>query len=218
MYRLINAGPSPYGRKVAVALHEKGLAFETVYDLPWADAVKTREHSPLEQLPILLTEDGEAIYDSSFILDWLEWVHPEPALLPATLAEKIAARRLQVLGERLMEISQTLIFEHNRPVPAQANIDRQARKLRSGLPAAEALVAASRSDVTRPNLGEIALATTLLVWDFVISEGMIPALPAFTWRPKCPAMVALIERLERRQSFVLTQPKPMTVDFSGITT
>jgi len=32
MYKLVNAGPSPYGRKVAVALHEKGLPFETIYD------------------------------------------------------------------------------------------------------------------------------------------------------------------------------------------
>ena len=61
MYQLINAGPSPYGRKVAVALHEKGIAFETVLDLPWAEAHATRVHSPLEQLPILLPDDGEAV-------------------------------------------------------------------------------------------------------------------------------------------------------------
>ena len=43
MYRLINARPSPYGRKVAIAMHEKGLPFETLFDLPWADAVETRQ-------------------------------------------------------------------------------------------------------------------------------------------------------------------------------
>lgn len=41
MYKLVNAGPSPYGRKVAVALHEKGLPFETIYDLPWTEATET---------------------------------------------------------------------------------------------------------------------------------------------------------------------------------
>jgi glutathione S-transferase len=102
MYKLVNAGQSPYGRKVAVALHEKGLPFETVYDLPWAEATETRRHSPLEQLPILLRDNGEAIYDSSFILDWLEWFHPETALLPGPLEDRVQARRLQVLGERLM--------------------------------------------------------------------------------------------------------------------
>ena len=47
MYTLINAGPSPYGRKVSVALYEKGLPFRTIFDLPWAEAVETRQHSPL---------------------------------------------------------------------------------------------------------------------------------------------------------------------------
>jgi len=217
MFQLINAGPSPYGRKVAVALHEKGLAFETIYDLPWADAVKTREHSPLEQLPILLTETNEAIYDSTFILDWLEWTHPEPALMPATLDAKIAARRLQVLAERLMEISQALIFEHNRQVPALAAIERHTRKLISGLPAAEVLVAAAAFDGVRPHLGQIALATSLLAWDFVIAQGMIPPLTGLVWRPICPNISALVDQLEQRDSFIVTRPIPMQVDFHAVT-
>ncbi len=216
MYQLINAGPSPYGRKVAVALHEKGLAFETIYDLPWADAVKTREFSPLEQLPILLCDDGEVIYDSSFIVDWLEWTHPEPALMPASLPERIAARRLQVLSERLMEIAQALIFEYNRPASAQASIERHARKLDGGLPAAEALVASTKQEGAQPHLGEIALATSLLAWEFVIAEGMIPPLPALLWRERFPHITTLIDRLAQRSSFIATQPKPMKVDFQRI--
>lgn len=216
MYRLINAGPSPYGRKVAVALHEKGLEFETIYDFPWAEAIKTREHSPLEQLPILLTETDEAIYDSSFIVDWLEWVHPQPALLPAQLDQRIAARRLQVLGERLMEIGQAMIFEHHRPAPAQANLDRQARKLDGGLAAAEHLVAHHTTKAAPLHLGEIALATTLLAWDFVIAQGMIPPLPALVWRTRFPQVAELVDRLNSRPSFIATQPRPMQVDFDNV--
>lgn len=216
MYKLINAGPSPYGRKVAVALHEKGLAFETIYDLPWADAVKTREHSPLEQLPILLTDDGEAIYDSSFIVDWLEWIHPEPALLPTSLRERISARRMQVLAERLMEIAQAFIFEFNRPTTSEANLERNRRKLESGLSAAEAMVAAAAPGGAQPHLGEIALATSLLVWEFVIAQEMIPPLSALIWRNRFPHLAALVGRLEERPSFRATGPQPMVVDFHGV--
>lgn len=213
MYKLVNAGPSPYGRKVAVALHEKGLPFETTYDLPWAEATETRRHSPLEQLPILLRDDGEAIYDSSFILDWLEWFHPEPALLPGPLEDRVQARRLQVLGERLMEIAQAMIFEHHRPVPAQAVMERQERKLNSGLAAAEELLATSVIEGDRPHLGEIALATTVLAWEFVIEQGMIPKLPALVWSSRFPNIAKLVRRLECRESFERSRPKPMTVDF-----
>ena len=39
--RLINAPPSPFGRKVAIALHEKELPFETQWDEPWGEATVT---------------------------------------------------------------------------------------------------------------------------------------------------------------------------------
>lgn len=217
MYRLINSGPSPYGRKVAIAMREKQIPFEVVYDLPWADAKETRRYSPLEQLPILLTDEEEAIFDSSFILDWLEWTHPDPALLPQKLPERIEARRLQVLGERLMEVGQTLIFEHHRPEPAQGTVDRQVRKLASGLAAAEKFVLRDPIATPLPHLGQIALATTLLVWEFVIEQEMVPPLPPLLWRTRYPAITKLVGELENRESFLATAPRPMPVDFAGET-
>lgn len=218
MYKLINAGPSPYGRKVAVALHEKGLAFEMAYDLPWSTAIETRKHSPLEQLPILLVPDSEPVFDSCYILDWLEWTHPAIPLLPAKLADRLAARRLQVLGERLMEIAQSIIFENHRPMPAEATLERQSRKIISGLQAAEEMLAESHGDSDRPpHLGEIAIATTLLCWEFVIAEGVSPALDIFTWRSRYPCITARVNSLDERPSFVSTRPKPMQIDIAGET-
>jgi len=215
MYRLINAGPSPYGRKIGVALHEKAIAFETVFDLPWGEAHETRVHSPVEQLPILLSDDGEAVYDSSFILDWLEWTHPLPALLPTPLPARLVARRQQVLGERLMEFAQSLIFEHHRPDPAQAMIERQTRKIGRGLEAAEQLVGNDPLGEGPPHLGQIALATTLLCWEFVVAQGMSRPLDVLVWRSRFPALTALIERLETRPSFLATRPVAMDVNIAG---
>ena len=81
-FTLVNARPSPFGRKVAIVLVEKGLPYEVDYDLPWGEGTRTPEFSPLEQLPILVTEAGEHIYDSAYIVDWLEQRYPQPALLP----------------------------------------------------------------------------------------------------------------------------------------
>jgi glutathione S-transferase len=217
MYRLINARPSPYGRKVAVALHEKQLPFEHVFDLPWADAVETRRHSPLEQLPILLVEGEEPIFDSSFILQWLELRHPSPALLPDSTDERIAALRLQTLGERLMEIAQALIFEQFRPQPSEQAIERATRKLYSGVAHAEQLVAATQ--LPQPDgaihLGQIALGTTLAVWEFVVAEGMSPPMDALVWRDRQPQLTKLIGVLEERSSFVATRPQSMSVDIQA---
>ena len=218
MYTLINAGPSPYGRKVSVAMHEKGIAFETVFDLPWSTAVETRKHSPLEQLPILLIPDSAPLYDSCFIMDWLEWNHPEITLLPADIKERGEARQLQVLGERLMEIAQAIIFESHRPTPAEAVMERQCRKIPGGLHAAELMIAhQARGADCIPHMGEIALATTLLCWEFIVGEKLSPDLDIFKWRGRYPHITKRIEQLSARPSFQRTQPLPMHVDIAGET-
>ena len=185
-YRLINAAPSPYGRKVAVALIEKGLAFETTLDLPWGDAVETRRYSPLEQLPILLLPSGEAIFDSAMIIDWLELVHPDPPLLPTAIGDRIACMKLRTLGERLMEIAQSLIFEMHRAQPAETSVLRQKRKIKAGLQAADRLVQARTKSEITCDQGVIALTTTLLCWEFVIAEGMSPQIDELVWRDCYP--------------------------------
>ena len=97
-FTLINARPSPYGRKVAIALQEKGLEYEVVYDRPWNEGSCTPDYSPLEQLPILVSEEGEKIYDSPYILEWLETRFPQPPLLPEPVDARLEARKRQMLG------------------------------------------------------------------------------------------------------------------------
>ena len=72
MMQLISATPSPYARKVRIALAEKGLPFELITEVPWDNATVTPRYNPLEKLPILILDDGTTVYESSFILEWLE--------------------------------------------------------------------------------------------------------------------------------------------------
>jgi len=215
MLRLVNARPSPYGRKVAIVLHEKGLPFETVFDLPWAEAVETRLHSPLEQLPILLVEGEEPVYDSSYILQWLELRYPRPALLPQDTVARLAALKLQMLGERLMEIAQAAIFESFRPEPSQQALERGSRKIVRGLAEAERLADAPPEHDEPLHLGQIALVTTLLVWEFVVEQGMSPAMDALVWRGRYPRLTRLAEQFELRPSFVATCPQSMAVNIAA---
>ena len=211
-YRLITAGPSPYGRKVEVALIEKGLEYEVIYDLPWAEAVETRKHSPLEQLPILLPADGEPVFDSAMILDWLELVHPEPALVPTDCAARINCLYRRTLGERLMEIAQALVFELHRDGPAQASVERLTRKVTGGLNALDRMLGAPDARTLDCDQGDIAVATTLLCWEFIVEEGMIPPVEVLQWRARHERIAQHVERIKRRSSFARTHPSAMQVE------
>ena len=77
MYQLISATPSPYARKVRIALAEKSLPFELLTEVPWDSTTSTPRYNPLEKLPILLLGDGTSVYESSYILQYLELKHPQ---------------------------------------------------------------------------------------------------------------------------------------------
>lgn len=212
-YTLINAKPSPYGRKVAIAMLEKGIAFDVRYDVPWGNQTCTPEYSPLQQLPILITEQQEYIYDSAYILDWLEGRFPEPALLPADLDARLNAQKRRMLGERLMEVAQTLVFELHRPEPSTAWADRQIRKVEGALAELEQLYDQRGAHIGRDlDLGDIAVATTLLGIEFAVLFGLSPEIAVLRWRKSHPALDRAVSALEPRPSFVATRPQMMDVD------
>ena len=77
MLKLISATPSPYARKVRIALAEKDIPFELITEVPWNQGALTEQHNPLAKLPVLLLEDGSSIFDSRYILEYLEWTYPD---------------------------------------------------------------------------------------------------------------------------------------------
>ncbi|WP_156679316.1 glutathione S-transferase N-terminal domain-containing protein [Sphingomonas profundi] len=215
-YTLINARPSPFGRKVAIVLHEKHIVFDVHYDVPWGDRTCTPEYSPLEQLPILVTDEKEVVYDSSYIVEWLEARFPEPALLPSALPARLAALKRQMLGERLMEVAQSLIFELHRPDPSAAWVDRQTRKVRGALAELERLYGLrARAADNGLDLGDIAVATTLLGIEFAVESGLSPNVTALLWRRSHAALGEAVSALEARPSFAETRPQMMDVNLQA---
>lgn len=213
---LINARPSPFGRKVAISMIEKGLDYEVQYDVPWGNETCVPDYNPVEQLPILITEAGERIYDSPYILEWLEARYPEPALLPADVDARLAARKRQMLGERLMEFAQSAIFELHRPEPSKPWVERQTRKIHGALAELERLQASGRPNADGGiDLGDIAVVTTLDLFEFVVSSGLSPDIDAIKWRGRYPALTHFMEELQARPSFAATMPQMMDVDLQA---
>ncbi|GGE15157.1 hypothetical protein GCM10011390_37830 [Aureimonas endophytica] len=86
---------SSYAQKVKIALREKGLDFGCVlpedfgtgrHDTAFAAA------NPRSEVPVLLVEEGAAIFESTIILEYVEERWPEPPLRPADPLARAEAR------------------------------------------------------------------------------------------------------------------------------
>jgi len=91
MYILHGAATSPFVRKAWIFLKEKGLDFAHRQLDPLAKTPRFLAMNPLGRIPILEEPDGNFIADSSVICDYLEQIHPEPALYPAAPRDRARA-------------------------------------------------------------------------------------------------------------------------------
>jgi glutathione S-transferase len=73
--------------RVALALGHKGLAVDWV-DVDPADRAPVREASGQDLVPVLETDDGEVVVDSTAILRRLEEEHPDQPLWPSGEARR----------------------------------------------------------------------------------------------------------------------------------
>jgi glutathione S-transferase len=76
---------STFARRVRIALIEKGIAAEEVELDMRAGAHKQPDYlrkNPYGRVPTL-EDDGFVLYESTAILNYLEAIHPKPALVPA---------------------------------------------------------------------------------------------------------------------------------------
>jgi glutathione S-transferase len=196
MYKLISATPSPYARKVRIALAEKQIPFELITEVPWDKTTATPKHNPLEKLPILILADGSSVYESSFILQYLELKHPETPLLPADIDGKIAARRFEVLADGVCDAFVLSFFELMRPEAMQSPewIARQRRKIDGGVAEMARLTGGREFAVgDRFSLGDIAVGTAL---------GYLSVrFPELDWRGQYSSLEAFCARMEERPSF-----------------
>lgn len=200
MYKLISATPSPYARKVRIALAEKGIPFELVTEVPWDSTTTTPKYNPLEKLPVLIADDGTSVYESRFILEYLELKHPTPPLLPRDVDGIIAAKRLEVLCDGICDALILMFFEKQRTAGQSPEwTARQRRKVDGGLREMARHVGDREYAVGNMfGLGDIAVATV---------TGYIGVRwPDLGLRTMYPNLAAFSDRMEQRPSLQASRP------------
>ncbi len=133
--KLILSLTSPYARRVRMTALENKIDFEVVVDVPWNEDTGVIKLNPMGKVPVWVTSDGEAIYDSRVIVEYLE-INNGYKLSSADPQVYIKIKKLEALSEGVMDASLCLFAERRkRPLELQHPwwIDRQFGKVHRGL-------------------------------------------------------------------------------------
>jgi glutathione S-transferase len=180
MMILRSTPPSPFGRKVKIAISLLGLTGKIeVQDTDLNDpADKIRVQNPLGKVPTLITEDGTAYYDSRVILEYLDHLAGGGKIIPRDPAARFAALRLQALCDGLLEASLLIVYE-GRYRPADKFVHSWVARGMAALEAAPPEIDAI------PDVGQITLACLLGYRDLRFQG---------TWRKDYPRLLAWHDR------------------------
>ena len=199
MMILRSAPPSPFGRKVLIALSLLGFDDVKIEATDTMDASSPlRQQNPLGKIPTLIAEDGEPYFDSRVILEYLDQRAGGGRIIPGDAARRLAALRLQALCDGILDASILTIYETRwRKTEAREPkwLEHQAGKVSRALAALEA--APPPLDAT-PDVGQITLACVLGYRDFRFNG---------TWRGDHPRLVAWLDQFAARvPAFAATKP------------
>ena len=99
--KLYTSPLSPYSARVRASLYYKGLQAEMIKpsSLGGMTSSAFREITPIGKIPVLVLDDGFTITESDSIVEFLEELHPHPALRPANPLLRARARMLSRIVE-----------------------------------------------------------------------------------------------------------------------
>jgi len=199
--KLVIATPSPFARKARIALLEKGVVLETVIDNPWNPGAQASAHNPLGKIPVLLTPEDGAIFDSRVIVDYAEAKWPAPPVLPGDAMQRVAARQVEAVADGVCDAVVLIVLERARPEGLRSAdwVARQRAKVEAGVVDVDGRLGGRPWFVGEAfGLADIAVGCMLGYLDL--------RLPEFAWRAAAPRLANWFERIGARESFRATQP------------
>lgn len=191
--KLLYGPASPYSRKVRVAAHELGVALELEAVNAMGPDPRLGSVNPVNRVPALVLDDGEVLFDSPVICEYLD-VTFGPKLLPVSGLERWRVLRTQALGDGVMDSAVPRRQESMRPAEQQS-ADRLALYNRSISQILDHLEA-DLTPLAGFDLGTIAVACALSYLDF--------RFPDDDWGASRPRLKAWFDGALQRPSFQAT--------------
>lgn len=160
MPKLLYAPASPYSAKVRMAAAHAGIALDAIVVETAAQPADLIAANPLGKIPVLVTDGGEAVYDSRVITQYLNRLAGN-ALFPRKPGKRTEAEGLEALADGICDCLLAHVYERrSRPeeLVHQPWLDKQWAKAMRAL---DHLNANPPKLGKKANAGHIALRATL---------------------------------------------------------
>ncbi|CAG9178706.1 glutathione S-transferase N-terminal domain-containing protein [Cupriavidus pampae] len=200
--KLYASRTSPYARKVRVVLAEKKIDYQMIEEDVWSPHTNIGQFNPLGKVPCLIMEDGGAVFDSRVIVEYADTLSPVSRLIPQGSRERLEVRCWEALADGVLDAALLVRVESTQRSEAQRS-DTWVARQRGKIDAALVAMASGLGD--RPwctgihySLADVAMGCALGYLDF--------RFPEIPWRERHPTLAVFQEKIEKRQSFLDTQP------------
>lgn len=129
---LIGQFDSPFTRRIGITLKHYELPFE---HKPWSvfsDAEKLADVNPLIRVPTLILGSGEALIETSSIVDYLDsLVSQQQRLLPQTQPTRYQAMKIVSLASGISDKAVSLFYEIQlHKTPSNAYVSRLTKQIK----------------------------------------------------------------------------------------
>ena len=190
---------SPYVRKVSVTLVETDLEdrVEKILTNVWDPETDIADDNPLGKVPALILDDGQVLYDSHVICEYLDSLHDGDKLFPVSGPARWKALRLHALGDGMTDAGIANLLESRRPGEFQYGkwMERQSAAISRAMDALE-------NDLENLDagfaIGQVTVACSLGWLDF--------RFPDLGWRGERPGLADWFDVVSERPSMTRTVP------------
>ena len=190
---------SPFARKCRVIARELNLKLEEI-EVAARDDEHLRRINPLKKIPILILDDGSALFDSRVICEYLNHMGGGKFFPGMNLWRQSTGRwkamGLHALADGIMDAAVACRYEMMQPEERRNGdfIARYRATVNAGL---DTLERVKFTEV--PTIGEIATGCALGYIDFRYGD--------IHWRATRPKLAAWYEKFAQYPSMVATQPQ-----------
>lgn len=203
---LVGRYRSPFARRAAISLKTLGIPYDHKPITAWGNLKEMRSYNPVGRVPALVLDNGEVLFDSNAILDYLDQtVGPDKALIPLTEPGRHKVMRLVVAAMGALEKVVHSVYEFTMHPPEKVHqpwIDHNLSQTREALTWLESLPQTPWLESARMTQADI---TTAVVIQFAQRPG-IDGFPDAFPKGSFPKLESLRDRIAKLPAWQETMP------------